>query len=122
MLTQDEIINEYANLGKSELQLSDTLKMKDARTKLIGAARFYGCRVAVKRDPDRNVAVATVLNTEEAAAQARRAAIYRGVNFIRLAVEVFDTELDDQGKNTISDIVADLEDIVNELEAKGGAE
>lgn len=118
MLTQDEIIDHYRNLGKAELGLSDELKMKDARTKLIGAARFAGVRVGVKRDPDRNVAIATVLNTEEAATQARRAAIYRGVNFIRLALEVFDTELDDQGKGSISEVTADLNDIVNELEAQ----
>jgi hypothetical protein len=115
MLTQDQIVSALQDNGTAEISL-DEMPIKDARTKLIGAARFAGVRVKCKRDTDRNVVVATALSPDEAVAQARQSALFRSAKFIRSAIEVLESELDDASVERYADAVFDLKEITSELE------
>lgn len=115
-LTQDELIDQLENLGRAELTLTDDLTMKAARSRLIGAAKFAGKRVSVRRDVEKNAAVATVLSTDEAVIQARRGARFRAARLLKEAFQILQTELDDKGKEEDADLILDLGEMAAELE------
>jgi len=114
-LTQDELIDHLRELGRAEVTLEGT-NMKAARSRLIGAAKFVGVRVSVKRDEDKGVAIATVLTADEAVVQARRGARFRAARLLKDALAILDTELDDKGKEEDADLIFDLREMLGELE------
>lgn len=114
-LTNDELQDQLRELGKAKLSI-DGQSAKDVRGRLIGAAKFLGVRVSVTRDADNDVMIATVLSSEEAAAQARRSARFRAARQVKEAVNILEHEQDEAGLEAISDILTDLKEIFGELE------
>lgn len=114
-LTNDELQDQLRELGKATLAI-DGQPVKDVRGRLIGAAKFLGVRVSVSRDADKDVMIATVLSSEEAAVQARRSARFRAARQVKEAINILEHEQDEAGLEAISDLMFDLKEILGELE------
>lgn len=112
MPTLSELKDTLLKDGVASLTTSDTLSLREARGRLIEAAKRANVRVSLKRIGSE--VTATKLSEEDGIAQRERDAIFRAANKIKQGLEVLKSgALETEG---LREEIDDLEDIVRTLE------